>query len=210
MTPTPHRKERWDGQGGLRALMTRVLAGRLDEVEVRSDRPDALVAVQRSGFPSEPGDPYPHCRVLPLLSASRLPAVEYCFKPSDDDVRAYGLHSGDLNPLHFDDDFARSLGFEGRLIHGMIFNGWLSRYLGMLWPGPGTLFKRSDTLYVAPVYPGRDYRVRLSVPVADREKGHFRIVAQLLGQDDRHCTISYSDVVNGNAADSLPDHANGS
>jgi acyl dehydratase len=35
------------------------------------------------------------------------------------DVRAYADASGDQNPLHQDDDFARSVGFPGIIAHGM-------------------------------------------------------------------------------------------
>ena len=190
----------WDGEGGLRGLMARVLSGRLDELRMRSHDPELLVAVQRSGLPFEPADPYPSCRVTPMLSASQLPVVEHAFEISNEEVARYGTQSGDFNPLHFDDAYARSMGFEGRLIHGMSFNAWLTRYLGMEWPGPGTLFKKSDTLYLAPVYPERPYQIRLSVPHADRVKGHYRVVAQLLDRVNRqHCTISYCDVVHRDA-----------
>lgn len=36
-----------------------------------------------------------------------------------DDVEAYGSLSGDRNLLHFDDEFARSVGLPGRIVHGM-------------------------------------------------------------------------------------------
>jgi acyl dehydratase len=36
-----------------------------------------------------------------------------------EDVKAYADASGDQNPLHQDDDFARSVGFPGIIAHGM-------------------------------------------------------------------------------------------
>ena len=36
-----------------------------------------------------------------------------------EDVRAYADASGDQNPLHQDDEFARSVGFPGIIAHGM-------------------------------------------------------------------------------------------
>ncbi|PKI62583.1 hypothetical protein CRG98_017005 [Punica granatum] len=39
---------------------------------------------------------------------------------SDEDVRAYSKVSHDTNPLHFDSEHARALGFEDRLVHGML------------------------------------------------------------------------------------------
>jgi len=37
-----------------------------------------------------------------------------------EDVKAYADASGDQNPLHQDDDFARSVGFPGIIAHGML------------------------------------------------------------------------------------------
>ncbi|KAI4305848.1 hypothetical protein L6164_029187 [Bauhinia variegata] len=39
---------------------------------------------------------------------------------TDDDVLQYSKVSHDSNPLHFDSDSARNVGFEGRLVHGML------------------------------------------------------------------------------------------
>jgi acyl dehydratase len=38
-------------------------------------------------------------------------------------IAAYAQASGDLNPIHLDDDFARSVGLPGRIAHGMLQMG---------------------------------------------------------------------------------------
>ena len=43
-----------------------------------------------------------------------------------DDVRAYAAASGDRNPLHLDDAFARSVGFPGIIAHGMFTMGHMA------------------------------------------------------------------------------------
>lgn len=131
----------------------------------------------------------------PMLTYSLTDPVCLPFAVSADDVERYGRSSGDMNPLHFDDDFARAHGFEARIAHGMLFNGWLTRYLGMEYPGAGTIFRRSSALYFAPVYPGRSYRVRISTTNHEPGKGALRIVAQLLDGDDAPCLVCYNDVV---------------
>ena len=134
-------------------------------------------------------------RLRPALTQSVLPAFEREFSVTDQQVLAYGQQSGDLNPLHFDDDFARSHGFERRITHGMIFNGWLTRLLGMEHPGAGTIFLRNTACYFAPVYANRAYKVRVSTPRHDVAKGTYLVVAQLFDADGRHCTVSYNDVM---------------
>lgn len=41
----------------------------------------------------------------------------------------YAQASGDLNPLHTDDDFARSIGMDGVIAHGMLIMGFLGQYV---------------------------------------------------------------------------------
>ncbi|VDG97060.1 (3R)-hydroxyacyl-ACP dehydratase subunit HadB [Lysinibacillus sphaericus] len=41
----------------------------------------------------------------------------------------YAQSSGDLNPLHTDDDFAKSIGMDGVIAHGMLIMGFLGQYV---------------------------------------------------------------------------------
>jgi len=216
---------RWHlAHGGLKELQSTILAGRLDEVMVESDDRERMRRIERFGFPLEPAHGGPgeqdpafatatwaspstapeqggkyRCVLLPYLSFSVLPVRQYTFTASTDDVRRYGEQSGDLNPIHFDDDVARKYGFTGRITHGMLFNGWFTRLLGMEFPGPGTIYQRSTCVYLSPVYPDVPYAVRVSTPCHDPSRGSYRIAAQLLSGDGRHATIAYADVLNRGA-----------
>lgn len=148
----------------------------------------------------EPGPVVHSCQLQPYLSLSRFPVLERAFQVSDADISSYAEQSGDLNPLHFDDSFARSQGFKGHIAHGMIFSGWFSRFLGTDHPGPGTIYLRSISVFLAPVYPGIAYNVRISTPLHDAAKGTFRVVAQLLDPSGSHCLIAYSDVMKRNSS----------
>lgn len=133
--------------------------------------------------------------LLPALTRSVTPVIERDFSVTAAEVDIYGQQSGDLNPLHFDDDFARSHGFKQRISHGMLFNGWLTRFLGMEYPGPGTIFLRNATSFFAPVYADARYRARISTARYDQERGLLQVIAQLLDETGRHCTVSYNDVM---------------
>ena len=52
-----------------------------------------------------------------------------------EDVKAYADASGDQNPLHQDDAFARSVGFSGVIAHGMFTMGHLASAVGEWLPG---------------------------------------------------------------------------
>ena len=48
--------------------------------------------------------------------------------------------SGDLNPLHIDENFAKSKKFKDRVVHGMLLASFLSRMVGMYLPGKNALY----------------------------------------------------------------------
>jgi acyl dehydratase len=57
------------------------------------------------------------------------------------EVKAYADASGDQNPLHQDDDFARNVGFPGVIAHGMFTMGHLASSVAR-WIGPGGSIRR--------------------------------------------------------------------
>jgi len=81
----------------------------------------------------------------PGMSASYTKTV------SEADVTAFGEISGDMNPVHFDEAYAKTTIFRGRIAHGVLSLGYISTVLGMKMPGPGTIFLSQTTRFKAPV-----------------------------------------------------------
>ncbi|MEP6669621.1 MAG: MaoC/PaaZ C-terminal domain-containing protein [Chthoniobacter sp.] len=61
---------------------------------------------------------------------------------------------GDRSPIHVDEDYARACGFEGRVMHGALLNGFLSHYIGMYFPGRLSLLLAVDLRLAKPSYLG--------------------------------------------------------
>jgi acyl dehydratase len=70
-----------------------------------------------------------------------------------EDVAAYAEASGDRNPLHLDDAFARSVGFPGVIAHGMFTMAHLASCLTRWLGEPGAL-RRLRVQFRAPVLLG--------------------------------------------------------
>jgi acyl dehydratase len=68
-----------------------------------------------------------------------------------EDVKAYADASGDQNPLHQDDDFARSVGFPGIIAHGMFTMAHLTSTLTH-WLGDPAALERVGVQFRAVVY----------------------------------------------------------
>ena len=68
-----------------------------------------------------------------------------------EDVKAYADASGDQNPLHQDDDFARSVGFPGIIAHGMFSMAHLTKSLKD-WVGNPTALRSIRVQFRSVVY----------------------------------------------------------
>ena len=82
---------------------------------------------------------------------------------TDDHVRRFAAQIGDDNPLHMDDEFARALGFPGRVAHGMSYAAFLSTLIGTRLPGPGALWAAQVYRFVAPAFIGDEITLTAEV-----------------------------------------------
>jgi 3-hydroxybutyryl-CoA dehydratase len=81
----------------------------------------------------------------PGQSASMEKAV------TERDIEIFGEATGDLNPVHFDEEYARKSIFRGRVAHGALSIGFISAVIGMKLPGAGTIFVSARTDFKGPV-----------------------------------------------------------
>jgi len=69
-------------------------------------------------------------------------------------VEKYAEITGDYNPLHFDEAFAKGTKFGGLVVQGGLTTGILNALVAMDMPGSGTVFLSHDFKFVAPVFIG--------------------------------------------------------
>jgi 3-hydroxybutyryl-CoA dehydratase len=97
------------------------------------------------------------------------------------DIELFGEVSGDVNPVHFDEDFAKGTIFKGRIAHGVLSSSYISTVLGMKMPGPGTIFMSLTTRFKAPVRIGDTITATCTVRevVADKRRVLFDCVCKV-------------------------------
>ena len=74
------------------------------------------------------------------------------YSVSDSDVQKFGEISGDFNPAHFNEDYAKGTVFKSRIAHGMISVAKFSGIFGMDMPGLGAIWGGQTLKFLAPVY----------------------------------------------------------
>ena len=62
--------------------------------------------------------------------------------------------TGDINPLHADETYARKQGYDGRVAYGMLTASFMSTLAGVYMPGERSLIKEMHIKFVKPVFPG--------------------------------------------------------
>lgn len=62
--------------------------------------------------------------------------------------------TGDVNPLHNDPEYARSMGHEKCVAFGMLSAAYLSTLAGVYLPGKKSLIQKTEVSFRKPVYVG--------------------------------------------------------
>lgn len=67
------------------------------------------------------------------------------------DIILFAGITGDFNPAHIDEEYAKNSMFKGRIAHGMLSAGFISATLAMKLPGPGSIYLGQSMKFKAPV-----------------------------------------------------------
>ncbi len=121
----------------------------------------------------------------PGMSASLAKTV------TEADLILFSGVSMDTNPVHLNEEFAKTTMFGGRIAHGMLSAGFISAVLANKLPGPGTIYLGQTLKFKAPVRPGDTVTATVTVKEVDVAKK--RCVLQTV------CTVAGKPVIEGEA-----------
>jgi len=124
-------------------------------------------------------------------------ATEFSFQPGDgfsferyisaDDVKKFAEVVGDLNPVHFDAEFAEASFFKKRIVHGAFLAGLISKILGMDFPGQGTIYISQNSVFKRPVYVDTTVKVEVKVTEVLTEKRRLVLDTTVLNEKNEVC-----------------------
>jgi len=89
---------------------------------------------------------------------------------TENDIQTFGDLSGDYNPLHFNEEWAKTTMFEGRIAHGLLSASFISTAIGMYLPGPGTIYMSQSMRFLGPVRIGDTVKAHVEVVSLNDEK----------------------------------------
>jgi 3-hydroxybutyryl-CoA dehydratase len=93
-------------------------------------------------------------------------------------IRQFTALSGDDNPVHLDEDYARKTRFGGRIAQGMLGATFISAAIGSRLPGHGTIYLSQNLKFLAPVRIGD--KVTTEVTITELRPEKSRVVLKTI------------------------------
>ena len=100
------------------------------------------------------------------------------------DLVLFASVSGDVNPVHLDEEFAAATPFKGRIAHGMLSGALISAAIACELPGPGSIYIGQELSFLRPVRLGDELRIELEI-LEKLPKNRVRIATRVLNQEGK-------------------------
>jgi 3-hydroxybutyryl-CoA dehydratase len=110
-------------------------------------------------------------------------AAEFAKTVTETDVTLFAGITGDFNPVHINEDYAKGTVFKGRIAHGMLSAGFISSALAMKLPGAGTIYLSQSLEFKAPVHIGDTVTARVEVKEKITEKNRVTFRTTCVNQN---------------------------
>lgn len=107
---------------------------------------------------------------------------------TEDMVRHFAEISGDNNPLHLDEEFAKTTQFKSRIVHGALLASLISATL-FKFAGNGAIYSSQEVRFLRPVY--IDDKVTVTIKVMSKEIKRRNGIVHLYAK----CTNSQGKIV---------------
>jgi len=126
-------------------------------------------------------------------------AASFAKTVTEADILLFAGVSGDTNPVHLDEDYAKETMFKGRIAHGMLSAGFFSTVLGTRLPGPGTIYLGQSLKFKKPVRIGDTVMATCTVAEIDERRGRVTLTCT--------ATVGETVVIEGEAQVMVPKRA---
>ena len=113
---------------------------------------------------------------------------EYKFSFSQQDVIKFAEASGDFNPIHIDEEYAKTTIFKSTIIHGFLGGSVFSKVFGTMFPGNGTIYLKQDMSFFKPMFINTNYIAKFEVIDTNFEKNRA-IVTTIIEDDNQEIII---------------------
>lgn len=115
--------------------------------------------------------PTPQAQLLTLAELAEGLRATVDFSVTQQQMLQFAELSGDFNPLHTDDAFARAKGFDGVVAYGALIIAKVSQLIGMRLPGRNSVWASVSLDFRKPLYVGQAAQVEGTVTAVSASTG---------------------------------------
>ena len=113
----------------------------------------------------------------------------------EQDVQLFAAVSGDVNPVHLDEQYAQGTQFGERIAHGMLTGALVSAALAMELPGPGTVYLGQSLRFRLPVKIGDTVTIKLEVVEKKDRRQYVTLDCKAYNQHDKMVASGTAEVM---------------
>jgi len=113
----------------------------------------------------------PQAQLLTLAELTEGLQTTVDFSVTPQQMLQFAEISGDFNPLHTDDAFARAKGFDGAVVYGALMIAKVSQLIGMRLPGRNSVWASVSLDFRKPLYVGQAAQVEGIVTAVSASTG---------------------------------------
>src|SRR6185312_1604663 len=111
------------------------------------------------------------------------------------DIELFAIVSGDINPAHLDENYAKDDRFHGIIAHGLLGGALISAVLGTKLPGPGAIYLWQELKFLKPVRPGDTIDVSVVARSKDPAKKIVVFDCHCINQDKQEVITGTAQVM---------------
>ena len=114
---------------------------------------------------------------------------------TEKDIELFGEITGDYNPAHFDDEYAKKTIFKKRIAHGMLVGSLFSKLLGLDLPGPGSIYVSQTLRFKRPVYFGDEITAEVKIIALNNERNRVTFECIAYNQNNEKVVIGEAELM---------------
>lgn len=103
---------------------------------------------------------------------------------SESRVQEFAKLSGDFNPHHIDEEYAKKTKYEKRICHGMLLASFFSKLTAMYLPGQGSFYLSQTLNFVSPAFINDEVTVRGEITKISSSTGIVRVKTQIINKNN--------------------------
>tara|TARA_B100001013_G_scaffold164952_1_gene98749 strand:+ start:395 stop:835 length:441 start_codon:yes stop_codon:yes gene_type:complete len=121
--------------------------------------------------------------------------VEFTEVISESMVEEFAKLSGDYNPHHIDESYAKKTRFKKRICHGMLLASFFSKLTGMYLPGKGSLYLSQSLNFIAPAFIDDEVTVEGEIVKISHSTGIVTVKTKITKENTTHLITGSAKII---------------